>query len=68
MQLTFVHDVPIEFTFETSIGQDQWAQADDDRRNGIISDAMDKMVQKLLEEKKIRLLAVEIDGVEYDED
>lgn len=68
MELTLVHELPAEFTFTTELGQDQWAQADANRRNDIISDAMDEMVMKLLEEKRIRLVCVEIDGVEYDEE
>lgn len=66
MHLKLIHVIPDFFYhFYTEIDGDEWNSADELQRETIISNAMTEMAMKLLEEKKIRLERVYIDGEEY---
>ena len=65
LELELRSALPPQFLVTVQIDEDEWQRADENGRNDIIAIAMNKAVLQLVQDDRIELNAVFIEGEEY---
>jgi urease gamma subunit len=68
LDLEIASNLPPEFLVTVEVDGDAWEQADEDGRNDIVADALQEAVLQMIEDDRLQLKAVFIDGKEYVEE
>jgi hypothetical protein len=65
LELELRSTLPPQFLVSAQVDEDEWQRADENGRNDIIATAMDMAVLQLIQDDRIELNAVFIEGEEY---
>lgn len=65
LELELRSTLPPQFLVSVQVDEDEWQRADENGRNDIIATAMDMAVLQLIQDDRIELNAVFIEGEEY---